>query len=161
VWCVCGVCVCVCVWPKLTSMRSTCDVLYCHFGLPHSTVFFHSIPQTARFSEKKILGTKCVFWFPLQLLSEAFLILRTVRRYIITCTCYSHHILVKICIFGWFSKNKYQISWKSFHWEPGVVLFHASRRKNRQTDRRDAADSRFSLFCKMCLITWTPFCSFH
>jgi len=45
--------------------------------------FFHIISQTARFSEKKLLDTKCVFWFSLQRLSETFLILWRIRRDIV------------------------------------------------------------------------------
>jgi len=33
--------------------------------------------------EKRLLNTKCVFWFPLQLLSETFLILRRNERDVI------------------------------------------------------------------------------
>jgi len=49
-------------------------------GLLHFTLFFHNFSQTARFSKKKLLTTKCVFWFSLQLLSETFLILRRTER---------------------------------------------------------------------------------
>jgi len=42
-------------------------------GLPRSTIFSHIISQTVRFSKKKSLNTKCVFWFSVQLLYTAFL----------------------------------------------------------------------------------------
>jgi formate/nitrite transporter FocA (FNT family) len=49
-------------------------------GLPRSTIFFHIISQTARFSKKKkLLDIKCVFRVSLQLLSETFLILRRIK----------------------------------------------------------------------------------
>jgi hypothetical protein len=53
-----------------------CDLSGC-------TIFFHITSQTARFFEKKLLNTKCVFWFSLQLLSETFLISRRTERDII------------------------------------------------------------------------------
>ena len=49
-------------------------------GLSLSTIFFHIISETAGFSEKKLLNTKCVFRFSLQLLSEIFLIITRTER---------------------------------------------------------------------------------
>ena len=56
-------------------------------GLPRSKTFFpHYLINGTISEEKKLLNTKCVFWFSLQLLSETFLILRihghiNVRRF--------------------------------------------------------------------------------
>ena len=57
-----------------------CHIVIC--GLPRSTVFFpHYLTNGTIFAKKKYLqNTKCVFWVPLQLLSETFLILRTIQR---------------------------------------------------------------------------------
>ena len=49
-------------------------------GLPGCTVFFHVISWTVRFSGGKLLNTKCVFRFSLQLRSETFLIIRRNER---------------------------------------------------------------------------------
>ena len=38
---------------------------------------------------------------------------------------------------------KYQILWKSAHWEPSSPM-----RKDGQMDRNDEANSRFSQFCE-------------
>jgi len=38
---------------------------------------------------------------------------------------------------------KYQISWRSVHWEPSC-----SMRTDKRTDRHDGAKSRFSQFCE-------------
>ena len=97
--------------------------------------------------KKKLLNTKCVFWFSLQLLSETFLILRGIKPDItINCThvctwstCYSSHHVIEI-EFSW------QILKKSlnirFHLKSPVEaeLFHA----NGRTDRYDKVNSRFS-----------------
>jgi hypothetical protein len=52
------------------------------------------------FWKKKLLNIKCVFWFSLQLLSEIFLILRTIERYTVMnlhrSSCRVSVILVKL-----------------------------------------------------------------
>ena len=54
-------------------------------------IFPHSLIKLRNFRGKKLLNTKCLFWLSLQLLSEPFLIPRTIQRYIIinvhTCSC--------------------------------------------------------------------------
>jgi hypothetical protein len=52
-------------------------------GLYGSTVFFHIISSAERFSKKVIKHKMCVL-FPLQLLSETFLILRRIEGDMIT-----------------------------------------------------------------------------
>jgi hypothetical protein len=50
-------------------------------GLSGCTVFFpHYLIIDTIFEEKNLLDTKCVFWFSLQLLSETFLSLRSIKR---------------------------------------------------------------------------------
>jgi hypothetical protein len=56
-------------------------------------------------------------------------------RYYNTCTWYmflSSYFNGNL-FFDLFSKDKYQISWRSFQGEPGAEFFHADRRKNGQT----------------------------
>jgi hypothetical protein len=48
--------------------------------LPRSTTFFGIISQMARFSGKKLLNVKYVFWFSQQPLFEIFLILKIIQR---------------------------------------------------------------------------------
>ena len=49
-------------------------------GLSSSTIFFPHYLINGTIFEKKLLNTRCVFWFSLQLLSETFLILRRSKR---------------------------------------------------------------------------------
>jgi hypothetical protein len=60
--------------PYVSSMQSACTVLLSYI-LSHSTIVFQVIRKKARFS-KKLCNIKRVFWFPLQLSSEIFLLLR-------------------------------------------------------------------------------------
>ena len=68
-------------------------------GLSGSTIFFHIISWTARFSKKKFIEHKCVFWFSLQLEYDTFLILTRIRRdiiiYVHVSLCKALVILVK------------------------------------------------------------------
>ena len=82
--------------------------------------------------EKKLLNTKCVFWFSLQLFSETFLILRRTERDIIKnvyrALCKVSVIVVhfnETWIFSTDFQKKYpicQISWKSVQSEPSCSV---------------------------------------
>jgi hypothetical protein len=53
-------------------------------GLPRSTIFFsHYLINGTIFEKKKLLDTKCVFRFSIQLLSEIFFTLRRTERRVI------------------------------------------------------------------------------
>jgi hypothetical protein len=103
--------------------------------LPRSTIFFHSLINGTIF-DKKVLKTECVFWFSLQLFPETFLILRRNESDMITMYT-AFHIkyplflsdFSEIWIFSTDFRKflKYQISWKSFQWEPSCSMW---------TDRR-------------------------
>ena len=74
---------------------------YCHLWsirLYHN-FFSHYLMNGAIFG-KRLLNTKCVFWFSLQLLSETFLIIRRIKRDIVInvhwSSCKVPVILVKI-----------------------------------------------------------------
>jgi hypothetical protein len=47
---------------------------------------------STRFSKKKLLDAKCVFWFSLQLLSETFLILGRIKQDMITKRMIGLHV---------------------------------------------------------------------
>ena len=121
------------------------------FGLSRSAIFFHVISKTPWFSGKKLLTTKCAFWFSLQLLSDAVFILGRNERYIIKkkkCIVlhvkypYSCPILMKLE----FSRQIFEKSSNiKFHETPssGSRVVPCVR-----TDRHDEANSSFSQFCE-------------
>ena len=51
-------------------------------GMSHSIIFFHITTYTARLSrkKKKLLNTKCLFWYSIQFVFETFFILRKTER---------------------------------------------------------------------------------
>ena len=103
-----------------------CHIVIC--GLPHSTIFFQIIS----------LSTKCIFWFPLQILSEIFFILRRIEWDMIKMSSGFHvQCPLQLSDFNetwifstYFRKKtlKYKISWKSVEREP------SSMRTDRRTD---------------------------
>ena len=63
-------------------MHAPCHIVVCDLSV--STIFYHTISQTAQFSERnKLWRIKWVLWFSLLLLSETFLILRRIQQIII------------------------------------------------------------------------------
>jgi hypothetical protein len=69
----------MCLQPYLSCMQCACAILpsvACP-TLPYFSTWSH---KRHHFRKKKILNTKCLFWFCLQLLSEIFLILRKTER---------------------------------------------------------------------------------
>jgi len=67
----------------LHNMSGICSLWYsarnAHASSPLYNIFPHFL-LNGKIFEKTLLNTKCVFWFPLQLLSETFLILRRNAR---------------------------------------------------------------------------------
>jgi hypothetical protein len=98
-------------------------------GLSRSTIFFYITSQTALFSKKNLLNTKCMFWVSLQLLSETILILRRIELD-------SRHILEK-------SSNIKFLENKS----SGSRVVACGMTEGR-TDTHDGANSRYSQFCE-------------
>jgi len=145
------VCVCVCMFFSIRYAACNAHAPYCHLwpDLLYN-IFPHYLIDGTIF-EKKLLNTKCVFWFSLQLLSETFLILRRIERDVIKNVCGSScKVLFFLVRFSWnlnfldgFSKNP-QISNLMKIRPVGAVLFPAGG----QTDRHNEANSRFSQFCE-------------
>ena len=95
----------------------------------------------------KLLKTKCVFWFSLQLFSETFVIL---RRTELETSCIYKRLHVKYPLF-YHTLTNLELSrliFENYSNKKKSVLFIADRLTDGQTDRHDEAKSRFSQFCE-------------
>jgi hypothetical protein len=130
------VCVCVCVC-GLNYPPCNAHAPYCRLW-PHPlySIFPHYLRNGTIFV-KTLLKAKCVFWFSLRRLYEAFLILRITERDMIKNVIVLHvtnPLFLPDFNETWiFSTDflkiiKYKISWKSVQWEPSCFI---------RTDRRD------------------------
>ena len=74
--------------------------------LPNSTQYFSTFSHKRHnFRGKKLLNTKCVFWFSLQLLSETFFILRRIERDMIQNAKWSACEVPFIIVRFWWNLN--------------------------------------------------------
>ena len=110
--------------------------------------YFSPLPRTWHsFLKKKIMEHKCVFWFPLQISCEKFLILRIAERDVTDGHRFLFKARVALVIFKWnlnflyrFSKSTQEkVSWKFVQLEISCCM-----RTDGRTDRHDEADSGVS-----------------
>ena len=129
---------------------------YCQCGLPALQYFSAFSLKGHDFRrKKKVLGTKCVFWFSLQGLFETFLILRRTERDMIKMFIGLHE---KCPLFlsdfneTWifstdFRKNPQTSNFMKIR-PVGAELLLEHGQTDGQTDEHDEANSRFSQFCE-------------
>ena len=133
-----------CSKPWLSSMQCACAVLglYGHLWpvwlYPLFSILAHKRHGFRK--KKKLLTIKRVFWFPVQLMSETFLILRIIRRHTIRNLHRSSRevpvVLVTSLIKPEFSQQtfeKYSISNFMKIRPVGAQMFHADGRTDWQT----------------------------
>jgi len=119
-----------------------------------SVLQYFSILSQKRYDFRK-KKRKCVFWFPLHLLSETFLIVRRIKLCMIKKYAGLH---VKYPLFlSDFNKTlmfsavfrkilKYQISWKFVRWEASCSMWTVGRRVGRTDRGKDIHDNLIVAF---------------
>jgi len=87
---------CVSLWPQLPSMQRP-GVKLSSVACPALQSFPHYLTRGTTVGGGDILNAKCVFWFSLQLLSEAFPILRR-NQHDVIITVYRYSCKVTIIL---------------------------------------------------------------
>jgi hypothetical protein len=143
------VCVCSLRYPAYSAHAP-----YCHLWPSlFDNIFRHYLKKGTTF-KKKLPKTKCVFWFPLQLSSETFLILRRIERDMI-----KKYTLVFMYSTRYFCSILMTIEFsRQFFEEYSNFKFHENSssgsrivpcvRTDGETARQNEVSSRFSQFCR-------------
>jgi hypothetical protein len=124
--------------------------------VPLYNVFPHYLINGTIF-EKKLLKTKCVFWFSVQLLSETFFTLRRTERHIVIVICdlsrsriFFPHYLINGTIF-----EKKLLNTKCVFWFSVQRLFETFFIPRRI--ERDMINSVYPSSCKVPVIVFVRF----
>jgi hypothetical protein len=142
--CICCSCVLCLPFSVLFVLQVTLTLNFTVTSQSHTTpttchIFPHYLINDTIFG-KTLLNTKRVFWFSLQILSETFVSLLRIRRYVIinsrrsSCKVPAIFSILKdtpIFLIDFPEKFKYQISGKSDQWKQSYFM-----RTQRQTDRQ-------------------------
>jgi hypothetical protein len=140
-------------WMCVCSLRYTaCNAHapYCHLWPARFNNFFPHYLINGTIFEKKLLNTKSVFWFSVQLLSETFLILRRTERDMITNVYRSSCKVPVIVVRFWWN---FEFSRQTFGKYLTIKFNKNPTIGNRlvpcgRTDGHYEANSRFPQFCK-------------
>jgi hypothetical protein len=149
-------------WVSVYSLRylaCNAHAPYCHlWPAHHYKIFPYYLTNGTIFEKKtKLLNTKCVFWFSLQLLSDTFIALRIAQRDTIkNVKWYGRHVNCMVFLSDFketwicstdFSKYT-QISNLMKIRPVGADLFHADGQTDGRTHRHDEANTNFSQVCE-------------
>jgi hypothetical protein len=150
------VCVCSLRYPPWNAHAP-----YCHLWPVRLYNIFPRYLINGKVFDKKLLNTKCVFWFSLQLLLETFSFAdefgeKWTKIYIglhVKYPLFLSHFNETRVFLTYFRKTlKYQISWKSGKWEPSCYMRTARLTRRRVKTklsvafRNDASTSNRKLF---------------
>jgi hypothetical protein len=121
--------------------HAPCYIVIC--DLSGSTEFFPHYLINGKIFGKKLLNVKFLFWFTVQTLSETFLLLRRIRKYVIINMCrFSYKIpgiLVRLSrnlsFLDRFSKNTPMRKFIKVR-PVGTEIFYADRETDGKTDGR-------------------------
>ena len=146
------------IWVCVCTLRySECSPLthIANCVLSGYTIFFSRYLINGTTLKKKLLNTQSVLKFSLQRLSETLFILsKTEWDKIGIVYLSSSNEPVNLVRFFWnfnflytFPKNTHLSNFMKIR-PVGADVFHANKRTEGQTDRRDDSNSRFSQFCE-------------
>jgi hypothetical protein len=159
-YCIFWLCVCSFSYPA-------CNVYVPYLLISVSSLaqsYFSTVSHKGHDFGRKLLNTKYVFWFSVQLLSKTFLILRRIEQDIIII-CIGHNIKYQLFLSDFnqtwifltdFQKIlKYQILWKSIHWELSCSMW-----TDGQTDMTKLRVTFHNFFYVLKVVTWLLYNTF-